>query len=226
MSTHPVENPRGETRTRAPGGEASGPDFPATLHEGGTTPLRRGDLGAALRGDQRREGPAGLRAARHRGAGQLEPDRDEHRRLEVLPRPARLAGARDERARPDLARRGHDPSLGRGAGLLRDGRRPRGLQRRAHPPARAAEGRLQQPGLVQRGDREAPAVLGLLHQRGAGHDGVDPRPGPHRGHALQVRLRHGLEPLARSAPRRSAWPAAAPPRAPSPSCAATTPSPA
>ena len=48
----------------------------------------------------------------------------------------------------------------------------------------------------------------------------------HRGDAVQVRLGHGLEPVARSAPRASGSPAAAPPRARSRSCAATTPSPA
>ena len=111
-------------------------------------------------------------------------------------------------------------------GLLRHRRGPRRLLRRADPPPRRAEGGLQQPGLVQRGHREAPPGLGLLHQLRPGHDGVDPGPGPHRGDALQVRLGHRLEPLRRSAPRASRWPAAAPPPGRSPSCAATTPSPA
>ena len=35
--------------------------------------------------------------------------------------------------------------------------------------------RVQQPGVVQLRLREGAAVLGLLHQLGAGHDGVDPR---------------------------------------------------
>ena len=38
--------------------------------------------------------------------------------------------------------------------------------------------RVQQPGLVQLRLREGAAVLGLLHQLGAGHDGVDPRRWP------------------------------------------------
>ena len=33
---------------------------------------------------------------------------------------------------------------------------------------------------------ESPPMLGLLHQRRAGHDGVDPRAGQDRGHAVQV----------------------------------------
>ena len=106
-----------------------------------------------------------------------------------------LAPAGAEREAADLAGGRLDPGLGRGAGLLRDPRRPAELQRRADPPPRAAEGGLQQPRLVQRGDREAPAGLGLLHQRRQRHHGVDPRPGQDRGHALQVRLGHGLEPL-------------------------------
>ena len=40
------------------------------------------------------------------------------------------------------------------------------------------------------------AVLGLLHQLGQRHDGLDPHAGADRGHAVQVRLGHRLEPLA------------------------------
>ena len=38
-------------------------------------------------------------------------------------------------------------------------------------------------------------MLRLLHQFGAGHDGVDPRPGEDRGDALQVRFGHRLQPV-------------------------------
>ena len=85
--------------------------------------------------------------------------------------------------------------LGARAEVLRERRRPAGVQRRPEAPARLSEGRVQQPGLVQRRLREASAVLGLLHQRRAGHDGVDPRSGQDRGDAVQVRIRHRLEPL-------------------------------
>ena len=40
-----------------------------------------------------------------------------------------------------------------------------------------------------------PQCIRLLHQLGRRHDGVDPDPGQDRGHALQVRLRHRLQPL-------------------------------
>ena len=80
-------------------------------------------------------------------------------------------------------------------GLLRDRRRAAGVPRRAQAPAPAPEGGLQPPGLVQLRRRDGAAVLGLLHQLGRRHDGVDPRPGQDRGHALQVRLRHRHQPV-------------------------------
>ena len=63
----------------------------------------------------------------------------------------------------------------------------------AHP--RVSEGRVQQPGLVQLRVREGAAVLGVLHQLRAGHDGLDPDAGAHRRHALQVRIGHRVEPV-------------------------------
>ena len=83
----------------------------------------------------------------------------------------------------------------RGAAVLRQRRRSAGVQRRSEASAGVSEGGVQQPGLVQRRVREAPAVLGLLHQLRAGHDGVDPRPGEDRRHAVQVRVGHRLEPV-------------------------------
>ena len=72
----------------------------------------------------------------------------------------------------------------------------------AHPGV--SEGGVQQPRLVQLRLREEPAVLGVLHQLRAGHDGLDPDAGAHRGHALQVRIRHGLEPVGDPIVKRSA----------------------
>ena len=77
-------------------------------------------------------------------------------------------------------------SRGRSAGLLR----------RSEAPARLPEGRLQQPRVVQLRLRSGAAVLGLLHQLGQRHDGLDPDAGADRGHAVQVRLGHRLQPLA------------------------------
>ena len=97
----------------------------------------------------------------------------------------------------------------RRAGVLRLRRRSAGVQRRAEAPARVPEGGVQQPGVVQLRVREGAAVLGVLHQLGAGHDGLDPDAGQDRGHAVQVRLRHGLATCRRSGRRRNCWPAAA-----------------
>ena len=87
------------------------------------------------------------------------------------------------------------------------------LQGRADPPARPPEDGLQHPGLVQRRHRGAAAVLGLLHQLGAGHDVLDHGPRQDRGHALQVRLRRGLQPVHDPLAPRRRCPAAASPRA-------------
>ena len=51
------------------------------------------------------------------------------------------------------------------------------------------------PGLVQRRDREAAAVLRVLHQLGPGHDEQHHGPRQDRGDALQVRLGRGQQPL-------------------------------
>ncbi len=73
---------------------------------------------------------------------------------------------------------------------------------------------------------QEPAVLGLLHQLRAGHHGVHPDAGQDRGHALQVGIGHGHQPVHRCAAPRSASPEAARPAVRSASCAALTPLPA
>ena len=100
--------------------------------------------------------------------------------------------------------------VGAQAEVLRERRRPAGVQRRPEAPARLPEGGVQQPGVVQLRLREGAAVLGVLHQLGAGHDGLDPRPGEDRGDAVQVRIRHRLEPVGDPVVAASCWPAAAP----------------
>ena len=78
----------------------------------------------------------------------------------------------------------------------------------AHPGV--SEGGVQQPRLVQLRLREEPAVLGVLHQLRAGHDGLDPDAGADRGHALQVRIRHRARTCRRSDRQAKCSPAAAP----------------
>ena len=173
----------------------------------GVHPVRRGRVGAARRGDRQRARREGVRAERRRGAQVLVADRDQRRGLEVLPRPLGTPRARDSVRAAHRPRRRHHRRLGPRGRLLRQRRGRRGLPRRAHPHPAPPDRLLQLAGLVQRRHRGAPAVLGLLHQLGRGHHGVDPRPGQDRGHALQVRLGHRLEPLdpalvARAARRR------------------------
>ena len=87
------------------------------------------------------------------------------------------------------------------------------LQGRADAPAAAPEDGLQQPGLVQRRRRAAPAVLGLLHQLRRGLDVLDHGPRQDRGDALQVRLGRGRQPLAHPRLARRRCRAAASPAA-------------
>ena len=136
-----------------------------------------------------------LRAEGRRGPQLLAPARDQRRRQQVLPRPPRHPGARDQRQAAHRPRRQHDRRLGRDPALLRHGRGPPGLQGRADPPPRPPEDGLQLAGLVQRRDRREAAVLRLLHQLGPGHDELDHGPRQDRGHALQVRLGRRQQPV-------------------------------
>ncbi len=168
---------------------------PALFHAAWRRSVRRGRMGDPLGGDRQREGQGRLRAARRRDPEVLVAAGHQHRRLEVLPRPDRRAGARAQRQAADRPRRRHDHAVGEGAELLRQRRRAAVVQPRAEAPARLPEGGVQQPGLVQLRLREGAAVLGLLHQLGAGHDGLDPDAGQDRGHAVQVRLGHRQQPV-------------------------------
>ena len=103
---------------------------------------------------------------------------------------------------------------GKEDGYFKSRRGRAGVPRRAGPPAAPPEDGVQLAGLVQRRRRGAPAVLGLLHQLGRRLDGVDPRPGQDRGHAVQVRLRHRLQPVEPAQLAPSCSTAAAPPSGP------------
>ncbi len=88
-----------------------GPLDPPAVHHARTASVRRGRVGAAGRADRpRRQGL--VRAARRRVPEELVAERDQHRRAEVLPRPARRARARalgqadDRRASPARSRPG------------------------------------------------------------------------------------------------------------------------
>ena len=74
---------------------------------------------------------------------------------------------------------------------------------------RLSEGLVQQPGLVQLRLREGAAVLGLLHQLGAGHDGVDPRRWPRPRACSSSSDPARARTSRRSGRRGKCWPAAA-----------------
>ena len=138
----------------------------------------------------------GLKAlAIYRDGSKIEPERDQHRRPEVLPRPARHPRARELGQTDDRPRRRDDRRLGpRGRLLrLRGGRRV--LRDGADRDPAQPEGGLQLAGLVQRRLRGAAAVLRLLHPERRRHDGVDPRLEHQRGDDLPRRLRLGDQPL-------------------------------
>ena len=130
-----------------------GPDLRAPLDPAGRPSLRRDPLGDPDREHRQRVGQARLRAEGRRGPRVLEPARDERRRQQVLPRPPRHDGARDERPPAHRPGRQHDQRVGRDPALLRDRRGPPRVPGRADPPARPPEDGLQLAGLVQRRDR-------------------------------------------------------------------------
>ena len=179
-----------DARTADPGTERRTPP-----HHRRRPPIRPGRMGASRR-DHRRPRQPGVRAAGGRIPEELVPERDQHRRPEVLPRQARIARARAVREADDLPGRGNDRGLGTGRRLLRDGRRRRRLRGRADPHPAPPAGRVQQPGLVQRRVRGPSTVLGLLHPQRPGHDGVDPRLEHQGGDDLPGRVGVGDQPLA------------------------------
>ncbi len=104
--------------------------------------------------------------------------------------------AGDQRAAAGGPRRGRALRLGPGGWLLRHragcGELGSGSSLAAGHAARV----VQQPGVVQhRHPGPGAAGVGLLHQLGPGHDGVDSRPGQDRGDAVQVRLGNRNQPL-------------------------------
>ena len=169
----------------------------------------------------------GVRADRRRGAEELVAARHERRRLEVLPRSRRHARARAQREAADRPRGRHASASG--ATTAATSATPEDAQafsRRAHPRARARRGMaFNSPVWFNLGvEGHAAAGERLLHQLRRGHHGVDHGPREDRGDALQGRLGHRLEPLAHPLLDASSSPAAARPRVPSRSCAASTPS--
>ena len=191
----------------------------------GVHPFDADRVGGPRRADRPRR-QRRLRAARRRVPQELVAERDEHRRPEVLPRAAGLAGARALGQADDRPRGRDDRRLGPRARLLRH-RRGRGrLRGRAHPHPAAPDGGVQLAGLVQRRLRGAPAVQRLLHPLGRRTTWSRSSPGTPRRGSSSAAGRARASTCRRSADRWSRWPRAAPRAGRSPSCAAPTRGPA
>ena len=126
----------------------------------------------------------------------LVAERDQHRRPEVLPRPARLTRARALRQADGRARRGHDRRLGPPARLLRLRRGRRHVRVRAELHPAAPDGGVQLAGLVQRRVRGEPSVQCVPAVPRADLDA--------RGNGPDRRARRGRAGRARGLRRRTA----------------------
>ena len=130
-------------RTAAAQGGTQGPHRPPVLHDAGRRPGRGAGLGDPHRRHHRRGRQGHLRAEGRRGPQELVAARHQRGRVEVLPRPAGHAAARD--LGPPAGRAGgpHHRRLGPQGRLLRHRGRRRGLRGRARPPRLPAEDELQ-----------------------------------------------------------------------------------
>ena len=205
MSTHPVEKQRAETRAPQAAEKRTGLTFRRHFTTAGRHPFDEvtWERRSAVINDEK--GQPVFEQHDIEVPDDLEPDGDEHRRLEVLPRPARRARARGERARPDRARGRHDPRAG--PTRRATSRRLRRPARPSPTSSRTCSSSRRWPSTARSGStsgsRSAPQCSACFIN--SVNDTMDSILGlaKHRGHAVQVRLRHRLEPVARSAPRRS-----------------------
>ena len=172
-------------------------DVPALLHRSRRRSVRRSRMGDPRGG---RSATSAARwcsssaTSRFRSSGRSRPPTSSSRSISA----GRSGTPERERSVKQLIGRVVDTitEWARAQQVLRERRGPAGVQRRPEAHPRVPEGGVQQPGLVQLRLREGAAVLGLLHQLGAGHDGLDPDAGADRGHAVQVRLGHRHQPVA------------------------------
>ncbi len=198
--------------------DRTGPGVSPDLHARRGRPVRRGRVGDPFGDHRQREGRGRLRAARRRDPEVLVADGDQRRRLEVLPRHRRHAGARAQRPAADRPRGRHDHRLGARAEATSRARttcRPSATSSRTcsctrRPPSTARSG--STCGVEPKPQCSACFINSVEDTMESILDA-----GQDRGHALQVRLGHRHEPLGASARRRSGWPAAARPPGPCPS---------
>ena len=186
------------------------PRVPAVLLDRRRRSVRPSRMGIARRDHRQRKGHRCLRTTRGGNAEVLVATGDQHRCLKIFPGARRIARARTLGQAAHRPRRQHDHRLGAQAEVLRVGSGAVGVQRRSEVPARAPEGGVQQPGLVQLRLRKGAAVLGVLHQLRRRHDGVDPRRWPRPRACCSSSAPAPAATSRRFARRRSCSPAAAP----------------
>ena len=217
-TTHPTT-----VEQSAPGAALS---IERLLHLAGHPSLRRRRVGAARRAHRPRR-------ARRVRADATSSSRRPGRRTPPTSSPRSTSAASS--ARP-TRERSVKQMIGRVAGTIAGWGRERGyfatddgrrrLRGRADPHPAAPDGGVQLARLVQRRLRGEPAVLGLLHPLGRGHDGVDPRLEHQGGDDLPRRLGLGHQPVEHPRLDGAARQGRHRLRARSRSCAAPTPGPA
>ena len=136
-----------------------------------------------------------LRTEERGSSENLVDDRDQHRGFQILSWDPGHARPRNQCPAADRPRCHYHHEMGTRGWLFRGRPGCGDLPRRTGSPFDQPDGGFQLSGLVQlRRGREA-AVLGLLHQLGRGHYGLDSRPGKDRRHALQVGLGNRKQPF-------------------------------
>ena len=134
-----TEPTKGVRASRAASSRTSGPGLTIERYftRQGVDPFDDGRVGAARRGDHRRDGKVFFEQRDVEVPKALVADRDQRRRAEVLPRHARHAGARALGPPADRPRRRHHlPAGAQADGYFATEHDARGVPRRARAPAR------------------------------------------------------------------------------------------
>ena len=189
----------------------TGSGVPAVLHASRRRPVRRGRLGAARRpssATKRARWSSSSATSRSRSPGRSRPPTSSSRSTSAATWARPSASARVKQL------------IGRVVDTITDWARDAASTSRAEADLQAfsddlkhllvyQKARLQQPRVVQLRLRDGAAVLGLLHQLGQRHDGLDPRRWPRPRACCSSSARAPARTCRRSARRRSCSPAAA-----------------
>ena len=131
--------------TRTATNSTRGLDWPRSLAGPGTDPFDAIEWVKRSAVIDGKDGEAVFRQDDVESSEELVRACDQHRRIEALPRAARDAGAREQRAAADRPRGRHDRRLGAKRELLRWRVGPRGVLRRSEAPAHPPDGDFASP---------------------------------------------------------------------------------